>query len=138
VLPIVAGFFIASYALGALPGLVKVSSNKSINSIFTVLWALAAWAIDKWLLSPRIDQRLKRSRGAHFEANLGDIHNAFDWALMCRVYSSKVHHEMLDSSNKEYEEVAKMLSDPAYPIGGIGLTDAATPPIAAQRHADYN
>jgi hypothetical protein len=119
---LVAGFFFASYIFGALPEMVKVSGNTTVSGLFVFLGGLGVWAVDRWLLSPHIDRLLARSRRAHLEVNLADLLDAFLWVQMCRVFSSLVLHEMLDSSNERYKEAVEELTDPDFPLGGYGLT----------------
>jgi hypothetical protein len=117
---LVVGFFLASYLLGVLPDNLTISGNTIVNGLFSVLGALGVWAVDRWLLGPHIDRWLARSRRAHLELNLGDLLNALLWAHVCRVFSSSVLHKMIDSSNEEYAEAVKELTNPNFPPGGHG------------------
>jgi hypothetical protein len=107
---LIAGFLFANFFLGELPGLIKVSGNTIVNGLILFLGALGIWAVDRWLLSPHIDRWLDKSLQTYLEANLRDLLNAFLFARMCRVFASSILYEMLDKSNKQYEEAVKSLT----------------------------
>jgi hypothetical protein len=117
-----AGFVFASYLLGFLPEMVRITNNSLVNGLFAFLGAFGIWVIDRSLISPFIDRQLAKTRSAHLEANLKDLLNAFYWAQISRVFSSSVLHEMLGASNKACKDAVNELDNPHFPISGYGIT----------------